>query len=269
MTQALAGFNEHGGDPIGHRQPGQPFRCSGADGDISRVKKLVVPGKAGGHPERRRRGEPAPVLRPCAGRSPAIPGPWTTWRTWWTSPCPSSPGVTGGHLAAPRARRPEGFRRVDFILAGYVPDSPPPPHFQMVLLGSEENELPLKKDRDRFNVVVMPRNLGMEMRLFQGPQPGADLIGSPEPEQTLSWNEWPRSKKRWARPTTLPPSPPAATGRPGRGRSSPEWRRLRTAANHLANDRCALAGAPMKGATQSQAGSLCHCRPYVIILIIE
>jgi 20S proteasome alpha/beta subunit len=59
----------------------------------------------------------------------------------------------------------EGLRRIYFILAGYDPDSPPP-HFAMVLLGSEENELPLQQIQVG-NAVVMPRNLGMEMRLFQ------------------------------------------------------------------------------------------------------
>ncbi len=67
----------------------------------------------------------------------------------------------------------EGFRRIYFILAGYVPSSPPPP-FQMVLLGSEENELPLRRIQVG-NVVVMPRNLGMEMRLFKALNQGADL----------------------------------------------------------------------------------------------
>jgi hypothetical protein len=67
----------------------------------------------------------------------------------------------------------DGFRRLYFILAGHVPDRPPP-HFQMVLLGSEENELPLKQIQIG-NVVVMPRNLGMEMRLFKALNQGADL----------------------------------------------------------------------------------------------
>ena len=67
----------------------------------------------------------------------------------------------------------EGFRRIYFILAGYVPDSPPP-HFRMVLLGSEENELPLRRIQIG-NVVVMPRSLGMEMRLVKALNQGADL----------------------------------------------------------------------------------------------
>jgi hypothetical protein len=67
----------------------------------------------------------------------------------------------------------EGFRRIYFILAGYVPDSPPP-HFQMILLGSEDNELPLRRIQIG-NVVVMPRNLGMELRLFKALNQGVDL----------------------------------------------------------------------------------------------
>ncbi|HZE21883.1 MAG TPA: hypothetical protein VE082_07515 [Desulfobaccales bacterium] len=66
----------------------------------------------------------------------------------------------------------EGFRRIYFILAGYVSDQPPPP-FALVLLGSEENE-PLKQI-ETGNVVVMPRHLGMEMRLFQALSRGAEL----------------------------------------------------------------------------------------------
>jgi len=67
----------------------------------------------------------------------------------------------------------EGFRRIYFILAAHSPNSPPP-HFEMVLLGSEDNELPLKRIQIG-NVVVMPRNLGMEMRLVQALNRDADL----------------------------------------------------------------------------------------------
>jgi hypothetical protein len=68
----------------------------------------------------------------------------------------------------------EGFRRLYFILAGHVPHGPAP-HFAMILLGSEENELPLKRIPTG-NLVVMPRNLGMEMRLFKALNQGADLV---------------------------------------------------------------------------------------------
>lgn len=67
----------------------------------------------------------------------------------------------------------EGLRRIYFILAGYDPDSPPP-QFAMALLGSEENELPLQQIQIG-NAVVMPRNLGMEMRLFKALNRNADL----------------------------------------------------------------------------------------------
>lgn len=60
---------------------------------------------------------------------------------------------------------PEGFRRIYFILAGYADDRPPP-GFSLYLLGSEENELPLR-NIPVTNLVVMPRNLGMELRLFK------------------------------------------------------------------------------------------------------
>jgi len=58
---------------------------------------------------------------------------------------------------------PEGFRRLYFIIAGYSPHRPPP-GFALFLLGSEENELPLRL-MSASNLIVMPRNLGMEMRL--------------------------------------------------------------------------------------------------------
>ena len=60
---------------------------------------------------------------------------------------------------------PEGFRRMYFILAGYSPHYPPP-GYKLYLLGSEEHELPVRV-MPVTNLVVMPRNLGMEMRLFK------------------------------------------------------------------------------------------------------
>jgi len=59
---------------------------------------------------------------------------------------------------------PEGFRRIYFILAGFATHYPPP-GYRLYLLGSEENE-PLQVIPVT-NQVVMPRNLGMEMRLFK------------------------------------------------------------------------------------------------------
>lgn len=60
---------------------------------------------------------------------------------------------------------PEGFRRLYFILGGYSPQYAPP-GFKLYLLGSEENELPLRI-MPVANLVVMPRNLGMELRLMK------------------------------------------------------------------------------------------------------
>jgi hypothetical protein len=59
---------------------------------------------------------------------------------------------------------PEGFRRLYFIMAGYAGHYPAP-GYKLFLLGSEDNE-PLKIIPVT-NQVVMPRNLGMEMRLFK------------------------------------------------------------------------------------------------------
>jgi len=66
---------------------------------------------------------------------------------------------------------PEGFRRLYFILAGPAPGQPP--GYALILLGSEENE-PLKV-LPVGQVVVMPRHLGMEMKLFKALQAGAGL----------------------------------------------------------------------------------------------
>jgi len=60
---------------------------------------------------------------------------------------------------------PEGLRRIYFILAGYSPETPPP-GYHLYLLGSEEGEPPLIP-LARGNLMVMPRNLGMEMRLVK------------------------------------------------------------------------------------------------------
>ncbi len=64
---------------------------------------------------------------------------------------------------------PEGFRRLYFILAGVVAGLP---GYSLHLLGSEEDELPLR-DLPVYNLVVMPRNLGMEMRLAKALSRGA------------------------------------------------------------------------------------------------
>jgi len=68
---------------------------------------------------------------------------------------------------------PEDLRHLYFILAGYDPEKPPP-GFQLFLLGSEDNELPLRLIPTA-NLVVMPRNLGMEMRLVKALSEGLTL----------------------------------------------------------------------------------------------
>ena len=76
------------------------------------------------------------------------------------------------HLAE-HGPEPEGFRRIYFILAGYEPQKPRP-GFSLFLLGSEENELPLRLILVS-NCVVMPHHLGMEMRLSKSLAEGAPL----------------------------------------------------------------------------------------------
>jgi hypothetical protein len=68
---------------------------------------------------------------------------------------------------------PEGFRHLYFILGGYAPGKSPP-GYQLLLLGSEENELPLRLI-PATNLVVMPRNLGTEMRFQKALTAGLSL----------------------------------------------------------------------------------------------
>jgi hypothetical protein len=67
---------------------------------------------------------------------------------------------------------PEGLERVYFILAGYSPHLPRPGYL-LSLFGSEEGE-PLHT-MPVGNVIVMPRHLGLEMRLFKSLAAGAAL----------------------------------------------------------------------------------------------
>jgi hypothetical protein len=75
-------------------------------------------------------------------------------------------------LPAHHGSGPEELCRIYFILAGYSPDLPPP-GFRLALLGSEAGE-PLHP-MPVGNLVVMPRNLGMEMALFKALTAGAGL----------------------------------------------------------------------------------------------
>jgi hypothetical protein len=168
MTQALAGFNEHGivlaTDSLATRYAatGQP--------EVFNVNKLLALGRH------------AAILSGGAGVSVSLSFALRRQIARHAAPLELEEMVEfalpflsdgyGRHLET-HGPEAEGFRRIYFILAGYVPDSPPP-HFRMVLLGSEENELPLQRIQIG-NVVVMPRNLGMEMRLFKALNQGADL----------------------------------------------------------------------------------------------
>jgi len=168
MTQALAGYNEHGivlatdSRAVRFDAAGQP--------EIFNVNKLFP---LGTH---------SAILSGGAGVS--VPLSFGLRRHLARHSGPQEleeivefalPFLSQGYARHLEAHGPEaeGFRRIYFILAGYVPDGPPP-YFQMVLLGSEENELPLKRIQIG-NVVVMPRHLGMEMRLFKALSQGADL----------------------------------------------------------------------------------------------
>jgi hypothetical protein len=169
MTQALAGFNEHG-MVLATDSRATRFDAAGQPENFS-VTKLF------------------PLGRRCAilsgGAGVSVPLTLALRRQIGRHPRPldlaeivefALPFLSQGyerHLEK-HGVETEGFRRIYFILAGYVPDSPPP-HFTLVLLGSEENELPLRQIQIG-NVVVMPRNLGMEMRLFKALNQGADLI---------------------------------------------------------------------------------------------
>ena len=168
MTQALAGFNEHGivlaTDSLATRfdAAGQP--------EIFNVNKLFAL-------DRR-----CAILSGGAGVSVSLSLALRRQIARHAAPLDLEEMVElalpllsqgyGRHLET-HGPEAEGFRRLYFILAGYVPDNPPP-HFHMVLLGSEENELPLRRI-ETGNLVVMPRSLGMEMRLFKALNQGADL----------------------------------------------------------------------------------------------
>lgn len=168
MTQALAGFNEHG-MVLATDSRASRFDAAGR-AEYFQVKKLLP---LGGH---------AAILSGGAGVSVAL-----------SQALRREIGHRRGldhlddmadfalnflsqgyqqHLAR-HGPEPEGLRRLYFILAGYAADRPRP-GFSLYLLGSEEDELPLR-NIPTANLVVMPRNLGMEMRLFKALNQGAPL----------------------------------------------------------------------------------------------
>jgi len=168
MTQALAAFNEHG-IVLATDSRATRFSEDGAP-EIFQVNKLFPLGTccailSGGA------GVSVPLsleLRRVLARHRGPLDPEEIARF-------AQPFLSQGYARHLEKHGPEppGFRRLYFILAGYSKESPPP-GFSLVLLGSEENELPLKVIPVQ-QVVVMPRNLGMEMRLFQAVNRGAPL----------------------------------------------------------------------------------------------
>ena len=168
MTQALAGFNEHG-MVLATDSRATRFNAAG-EPEIFNVNKLLALSRR------------AAILSGGAGVS--VPLSLSLRRHLARHPAPleleemvqfAQSFLSRGYERHLETHGPglEGFRRIYFILAGYAPDRSPP--FALVLLGSEENELPLRRI-ETGNVVVMPRHLGMEMRLFQALQRGAELM---------------------------------------------------------------------------------------------
>lgn len=168
MTQALAGFNEHGLF-LATDSRATRFDAEGR-AQIFNVPKLIPLGPRGA------------ILSGGAGVS--VPLSQGLVRMLQRHPGPLAPEEIARFalifLSQGYARHlekhgpePEGFRRLYFILAGYDPEKPPP-GYQLFLLGSEDNELPLRQIPVG-NLVVMPRNLGMEMRLVKALAAGLTL----------------------------------------------------------------------------------------------
>jgi hypothetical protein len=168
MTQALAAFNEHG---IVLATDSRATRFdAGGQPEVFNIEKLVPLGQycailSGGA------GVSVPLslaLRRMLARHRGYLAPEEIAQF-------ALPFLSQGYGRHLEKHGPEaqGFRRLYFILAGYSPESPPP-GFALALLGSENNELPLRVIPVR-QVVVMPRNLGMEMRLHQAVTQGTPL----------------------------------------------------------------------------------------------
>ena len=168
MTQAVAGFNEHG-IVLATDSRATRFAEDGRRESFN-VKKLfsldrccaVLSGGAGVSAPlslalRRQMGRPSGRLDLEEMVQFAIPF------------------LSQGYARQLERHGPEapGFRRLYFILAGLAAHRPPP-GFALFLLGSEENALPLQVIPVN-NVVVMPRNLGMEIKLAKALGQGAPL----------------------------------------------------------------------------------------------
>ncbi|MFP3867838.1 MAG: hypothetical protein ACLFUU_06715 [Desulfobacteraceae bacterium] len=78
-----------------------------------------------------------------------------------------------GRYLAQHGPEPEDLRRIYFILAGYAPQLQAPA-YHVSLLASENNALPLERIPVQ-PLMVMPRHLGMEMRLMTALRQGVPL----------------------------------------------------------------------------------------------
>ena len=168
MTQALAGYNEHG-IVLATDSRATRFEDGGRQESFS-VKKLFA------------------LDRCCAilsgGAGVSAPLSLALRRQWRRNLSQldleemvqfAIPFLSEGYARqlARHGLEAPGCRRIYFILAG-VSSHRPPPGFSLFLLGSEENELPLRLIPVN-NVVVMPRNLGMELKLSKALSRGAPL----------------------------------------------------------------------------------------------
>jgi hypothetical protein len=79
----------------------------------------------------------------------------------------------GEYLAHHGPEKEEEFRRLNFIIAGYSLEDPEH-QYRIYLVESEQNALPFKVTPVQ-PLLVMPRNLSMEMRFFKALTDGADL----------------------------------------------------------------------------------------------
>ncbi len=79
----------------------------------------------------------------------------------------------GAYLTAHGPEKEEELRRLNFIIAGYSLEDPDH-QYQVYLVESENNALPFKVTPVK-PLLVMPRNLSMEMRLFKALSAGENL----------------------------------------------------------------------------------------------
>ena len=83
----------------------------------------------------------------------------------------------GEYLAQHGPEKEEELRRLNFILAGYSLEDPEH-QYQIYLVESENNALPFKVTPVQ-PLLVMPRNLSMEMRFYKALTAGAGLESVP------------------------------------------------------------------------------------------